>query len=93
MLSPLTKHVRSWPSYVLQVEVGIGVSESETRQAMLLTAVNVASRAFLGGVRVLLHENGQLSVGWAKGYGHGRCRREGMAGRLSKHWTPDIRHW
>ena len=53
--------------YVLQVEVGIDVSESETRQAMLLTAINVASRAFLGGVRVLLHENGQLSVGWAKG--------------------------
>ena len=53
--------------YVLQVEVGIDVSESETRQAMLLTAVNVASRAFLGGVRILIHGNGQLSVGWAKG--------------------------
>ena len=54
-------------TYVLQVEVGIDVSESETRQAMLLTAVNVASRAFLGGVRVLLQENEQLSVEWAKG--------------------------
>lgn len=54
-------------TYVLQVEVGIDVSESETRQAMLLTAFNVASRAFLGGVHVLLHENGQLCAGWAKG--------------------------
>ena len=54
-------------SYVLQINVGRGVSESETRQAMLLTAVNVASRAFLGGVRVRLHENGPMGVGWAKG--------------------------
>ena len=36
--------------YVLQIDVGVGVSESETRQAMLLTAVNTAVRAFLGGV-------------------------------------------
>ena len=34
---------------------------------MLLTAVNVASRAFLGGVRVRLHENGPMGVGWVKG--------------------------
>ena len=54
-------------SYVLQINVGSGVSESETRQAMLLTAVNVASRAFLGGVRVRLHENGPMGVGWVKG--------------------------
>ena len=32
--------------YVLQIEVGLGVSDSETRQAMLLTAVNTAVRAF-----------------------------------------------
>ena len=53
--------------YVLQIDVGIGVSESETRQAMLVTAVNVASRAFLGGVRVRLHENGPMGVGWVEG--------------------------
>ncbi len=53
--------------YVLQLEVGSDVSQSETRQAMLLTAVNVASRAFLGGVRVLIHDNGQLNIGWANG--------------------------
>ena len=53
--------------YVLQIDAGIGVSESETRQAMLMTAVNVASRAFLGGVRVRLHENGPMGVGWVEG--------------------------
>ena len=53
--------------YVLQIDVGLGVSASETRRAMLLTAVNVASRAFLGGVRVRLHENGPMGVGWAEG--------------------------
>ena len=49
--------------YVLQIDVGGGVSESETRQAMLVTAVNAASRAFLGGVRVRLHENGPSGSG------------------------------
>ena len=53
--------------YVLQIDVGLGVSASETRRAMLLTAVNVASRAFLGGVRVRLHENGPMGVGWSEG--------------------------
>ena len=53
--------------YVLQIDVGFGVSESETRQAMLLTAVNAAVRAFLGGVRVRLRENGHVAVSWAHG--------------------------
>ena len=53
--------------YVLQVDVGAGVSESETRQAMLITAINAASRAFLGGVRVRLHDNGPMGVGWVQG--------------------------
>ena len=53
--------------YVLQIDVGVGVCESETRQAMLVTAVNAASRAFLGGVRVHLHENGPMAVGWVGG--------------------------
>ena len=56
--------------YVLQIDVGLGVSASETRRAMLLTAVNVASRAFLGGVRVRLHENGPIR---GDGHDHGRC--------------------
>ena len=51
--------------YVLQIDVGVGVHESETRQAMLITAVNAACRAFLGGVRVRLHENKPMGVAWA----------------------------
>ena len=53
--------------YVLQIDVGADVSESETRQAMLLTAINAAGRAFLGGVRVRLHDNGPMGVGWVQG--------------------------
>ena len=53
--------------YVLQIDVGFGVSESETRQAMLLTTVNTAVRAFLGGVRVRLREHGRVAVSWADG--------------------------
>ena len=40
--------------YVLQVVVGGGVVDSETNQAVLLTTLNAARRAFLGGVRVRL---------------------------------------
>ena len=53
--------------YVLQIDVGKGITESLTRQAMLLTAVNTASRAFIGGVRVRLPENGPMAVPWAEG--------------------------
>ena len=55
--------------YVLQIEVGSGIIESETRQAMLLTAVNAAHRAFIGGVRVRLRNNGPMSVRWAEKLG------------------------
>ena len=54
--------------YVLQIVVGESVSESATRQATLLTAVNAASRAFLGGVRVKFQEDGPTRIGWAMGY-------------------------
>ena len=53
--------------YVLQIDVGSGIIGSETRQAMLLTTINAARRAFIGGVRVRLHERGRLSLKWAKG--------------------------
>lgn len=53
--------------YVLQIDVGKGITESPTRQAMLLTVVNTASRAFIGGVRVRLPENGPMTVPWAEG--------------------------
>jgi len=58
---------RIMTDYVLQINVGVGVFESETRQAMLLTAVNTAARAFLGGVRVRLCERGRLGLSWADG--------------------------
>ena len=53
--------------YVLQIDAGEGLAESDTRQAMLLTAVNAASRAFLGGVRVRIIENGPARLRWALG--------------------------
>ena len=52
--------------HVLQIDVGGGVIESTTRQAMLLTAANAARRAFIGGVRIRLLENGPMSVRWAE---------------------------
>jgi hypothetical protein len=36
--------------YLLQIEVAPGIERSPTRQVMLLTIMNTASRAFLGGV-------------------------------------------
>jgi len=54
-------------SYVFQIDVGGGIGESETRQAMLLTAVNAAARAFLGGVRVCLRDRGHMKVSWVEG--------------------------
>ena len=53
--------------YVLQIVVGAGVCKSHTRQAALLTAVNAASRAFLGGVRVKLEEDFTFTTAWANG--------------------------
>ncbi len=55
--------------YVLQIDVGGDVLESATRQAMLLTAVNAARRAFLGGVRVRLSDDGPMMARWAEGRG------------------------
>ena len=53
--------------YVLQIDAGEGLIESATRQAMLLTAVNAGSRAFLGGVRVRIRQNGPARLRWAAG--------------------------
>jgi hypothetical protein len=55
--------------YMLQVRVGAGVAGSQTRQAALLTAVNVGSRAFLGGVRVKMDEDFELTTAWDRGRG------------------------
>jgi hypothetical protein len=53
--------------YVLQIEVGAGIGENQSRQAAVLTAVNAGSRAFAGGVRVRLGENPILRFGWDTG--------------------------
>ncbi|MCY3922118.1 MAG: hypothetical protein OXG27_06950, partial [Chloroflexi bacterium] len=53
--------------YVLQIDVGCRVTSSATHQAALLTAVNAARRAFIGGVRVRVRKDGPLIVRWAKG--------------------------
>ncbi len=54
--------------YVLQIYVGHSVVESETRQVALLTAINAGSRAFIGGVRVFVAQNGPMSVRWSQGH-------------------------
>lgn len=54
-------------SYVLQIQVGPGIEQSATRQAILLTVLNAGRRAFLGGVRVLSEDDPILDVGWAQG--------------------------
>ena len=53
--------------YVLQIDVGCGVSNSATHQAALLTAVNAARRAFVGGVRVRVRDDGPSIVRWTRG--------------------------
>ena len=53
-------------TYVLQIVTGAGM-ESPTRQAMLLTAVNTGRRAFLGGVRVRVEQEIEMTSPWALG--------------------------
>jgi hypothetical protein len=53
--------------YVVQIVVGEDVATSATRQTMLLTVVNAARRAFLGGVHVYGAGNEQTTIRW--GYG------------------------
>lgn len=52
---------------VLQVDVGGGLERDPGAQAALLTIVNAGARAFLGGVRVRITDDVELSAGWARG--------------------------
>jgi hypothetical protein len=52
---------------VLQVDVGGGLERDPGAQAALLTIVNAGARAFLGGVRVRVHDDVELSEGWGRG--------------------------
>lgn len=54
-------------SHVLQVVVGKDVGRSQTRQAMLVTVLNCAPRAFIGGVHVDLQHDDDLSLPWHEG--------------------------
>jgi hypothetical protein len=59
--------IRFLETFVLQVDVPAELNSS--RQAMLLTIVNTASRAFLGGVHVRLAEDVPLTGGWGASMG------------------------
>lgn len=52
---------------VLQVAVGGDVEHNVAAQAALVTLVNAARRAYLGGVRVRLDADPRMTVGWAAG--------------------------
>lgn len=53
---------------VLQIAVGPGLEQDRAGQAALATAVNTASRAFLGGVYVRLDTDPVLTIGWTNGH-------------------------
>ncbi len=53
--------------HVLQIAVGSAVKQSVTRQAMLLTAINAGTRAFLGGVRVVGDLEWEIVTPWHQG--------------------------
>lgn len=55
---------RIFEGYRLRVAVGSDISQSPTRQAALLTAVNVARRCFLGGVEVVGCPDAELLIPW-----------------------------
>lgn len=62
-------------SHVLQVVLGPNTRRSQTRQAMLLTAVNAGARAFLGGVRVVGDLDWSITTPWTEG-----CRADEAVG-------------
>jgi hypothetical protein len=54
-------------SRVLQIDVGPDWSHMPGASATVLTAVNCATRAFRGGVRVRLKSDGPIERGWGRG--------------------------
>lgn len=52
---------------VLQIDVGEEVASSPTRQATLLTSLNTARRAFVGGVHVKISSDQVLTAPWSYG--------------------------
>ena len=58
---------RQLESLVLQVAVGRGVQKDLAAQAALFTAINAGKRAMLGGVRVVIEDDPELSLPWVRG--------------------------
>lgn len=54
-------------SYVLEIALGPEVAVNEPLQAAALTAVNCGARAFPGGVRVRLDQDGPCLASWGSG--------------------------
>lgn len=52
---------------VLQVEVGLLGATDLAAQAALLTVLNTGHRAMLGGVKVVVAEDSELTLPWARG--------------------------
>ncbi|MCW2690812.1 MAG: UBA/ThiF-type binding fold containing protein [Mycobacterium sp.] len=76
-------------SFVLQVDVGPDLADDPAAGAALLTTVNSAARAFLGGVRICLAADPVLPTGWGVGLtASAAVARHG--GELVDHLDPDI---
>ena len=58
---------RQLESLVLQVAVGRGIQEDLAAQAALFTVINAGKRAMLGGVRVVVEDDPELSLPWVRG--------------------------
>ncbi len=54
-------------TYRLQISLGTGIAMDLTQQAMVLTVVNAAARAFPGGVFVRTDADPVLATPWARG--------------------------
>jgi len=73
--------------FVLQVDVGPNLNRSPAGQAALLTVINAASRAFLGGVKVRIDDDAQLTEGWATGTTISRAVTR-FGGQMTNEFSP-----
>ena len=73
---------------ILQIHVGSHINRDLAAQAALLTAVNAGHRAMLGGVRVVIEDNPQLSLPWAEGKSLAEAI-SGHGGTVVSSHTPD----
>jgi hypothetical protein len=72
-------------TYRVQISLGTGIAVDLTQQAMLLTVVNAAARAFPGGVFVRADADPVMATPWARGQHLSEALRDlgaGSAGEL-----------